>query len=68
MGWQTQSCSQPCNHQSGEVPMEQLSGGGRVRAKRRKVVRHEETIKKLTEEFTGGIRTFIQFNPLYSFI
>ena len=26
-----------------------------MRAKKRKVVRHEETIKKLTEEFTGGV-------------
>ena len=37
--------------------IEQLSGGGRVRAKKRKVVRHEETIMKLPEEFTGGVRT-----------
>ena len=40
---------------------EQLSGGGRVRAKKRKVVRHEETMKKLTEEFTGGVRTLESF-------
>ena len=31
------------------------------RVKKRKVVRHEETIKKLTEEFTGGIRTLESF-------
>ena len=36
-----------------EVTIEQLSGGGRVRAKKRKVVKHEETIKKLMDEFTG---------------
>ena len=31
----------------------------RVRGKKRKVVtvRHKETIMKLTEEFTGGVRT-----------
>ena len=40
---------------------DQLSGGGRVRAKKRKVVRHEETMKKLTEEFTGGVRTLESF-------
>ena len=32
-----------------------------MRAKKRKVVRHEETIKKLTEEFTGGVRTLELF-------
>ena len=37
-----------------QVTIEQLSGGGRVRVKKRKVVRHEETIKKLMDEFTGG--------------
>ena len=37
----TQSWSQPCNHPSGEVTIEQLSGDGRVRAKKREVVRHE---------------------------
>ena len=41
-----------------EVIIEQLSGAGRVRAKKRKVVRHEETIKKLTEKFSGGVRRF----------
>ena len=41
--------------------IEQLSGGGRVRAKKRKVTRHEETIKKLMEEFTGGIRKLASF-------
>ena len=40
-----------------EVTIEQLSGGERVTAKKMKVVRHEKTIKKLMEEFTGGIRT-----------
>ena len=46
-----------------EVTIEQLSGAGRVRAKKRKVVRHEETIKKLMEEFTGavGVRTLESF-------
>ena len=42
-----------------EVTIEQLSVGGRVRAKKRKAVRHEETIMKLMEEFTGGIRTLV---------
>ena len=42
-----------------EVTIEKLSGRGRVRTKKSKVVRHEETIKKLTEEFTGGIRTLV---------
>ena len=32
-----------------------------MRAKKRKVVRHEEIIKKLTEEFTGGTRTLESF-------
>ena len=44
-----------------EVTIEQLSGGRRVRAKKRKVVRHEETIKKLMEELTGGTRTLKSF-------
>ena len=44
-----------------EVTIEQLSGAGRVRANKRKVVRHEETINKLTEEFTGGVRTLESF-------
>ena len=44
-----------------EVTIEQLSGGGRVTAKKRKVVRYEETLKKLMEEFTGGIRTLKSF-------
>ena len=44
-----------------EVTIEQRSGAGRVRAKKRKVVRHEEIIKKLMEEFTGGTRTLESF-------
>ena len=40
-----------------KVTIEQLLGGGRVRAKKRNVVIHEETIKKLMKEFTGDIRT-----------
>ena len=32
-----------------------------MRAKKRKVVTHEETIKKLMEEFTGGVRTLESF-------
>ena len=43
-----------------EVTIEQLSGAGST-AKKRKVVRHEETINKLTEEFTGGVRTLESF-------
>ena len=41
---------------AGEVTIGQLLGDERVRAKKRKMVRHEETITKLMEEFTGGIR------------
>ena len=40
-----------------EVTIEQQSGGRREKAKKRKVVRRKKTIKKLMEEFTGGIRT-----------
>ena len=55
-----------------EVTIEQLSGARRVRAKKMKVVRHEETFQKLTEEFTGGVRTLESFlssliKPLCSF-
>ena len=32
-----------------------------MRPKKRKVARHEETIKKLMEEFTGGIRKLESF-------
>ena len=46
-----------------EVNIEQLSGAGRVRAKKRKVARHEETMKKLTD-FKGGIKTVESLNPL----
>ena len=44
-----------------EVTIEHLTGAGRARAKIRKVVRHEETIKKLMEEFTGGVRRLESF-------
>ena len=44
-----------------EVTIEQLSGGGRATAKKRKMVRYEETLKKLMEAFTGGIRTLESF-------
>ena len=40
-----------------EVSIQQLSGGGRIRAKRKKVVQHEETIKRLHEELTNGSRS-----------
>ena len=33
-----------------EVTIQQLEGGGRLRAKRRKVVEHEENIKRLTDD------------------
>ena len=39
-----------------EVTIEQQSGDRRVTAKKRKVVKHEETIKKLMEDCTGGVR------------
>ena len=51
-----------------EVTIEQLSGAGGVRAKQRNVVRHEETIKKLTEEFTGGVRTLELFIDLITYL
>ena len=44
-----------------EVTIEQLVGGGRIRAKRRKVVQHEETIKRLNDEFTSGSRSLDSF-------
>ena len=44
-----------------EVTIDQLSGSGRVRGNKRKVVRHEKTIKKLMEEFTGSVRTLESF-------
>ena len=55
-----------------EVTIEKLSGHGRVRAKKSKAVRREEIIKKLMEEFTGGIRTLESFlsslsHPVVSF-
>ena len=49
-----------------EVTIEQLSEAGRVRAKKSKVVRHEEIIMKLMEEFTGGIRTLESFLSILS--
>ena len=39
-----------------EVAIEQLAGGGRIRSNRRKVVQHEDTIKRLKVEFTSGVR------------
>ena len=44
-------------HAATEVTIEQQSGGRREKVKKRKVVRRMKTIKKLVEEFTGGIRT-----------
>ena len=44
-------------HAATKVTIEQQSGGRREKAKKRKVVRRMKTIKKLIEEFTGGIRT-----------
>ena len=44
-----------------EVTIEQLSGDRRVRAKKRKVVKHEETIEKLMADYTGGVRKLKSF-------
>ena len=44
-----------------EVAIEQLAGGGRIRSKRRKVVQHEDTIKRLKAEFTNGVRSLDAF-------
>ena len=44
-------------HAATKVTIEQQSGGRREKANKRKVVRRMKTIKKLIEEFTGGIRT-----------
>ena len=42
---------------STEVAIEQVAAGRRRRAKRRKVVQHEEQIKRLTDEFRDGDRS-----------
>ena len=39
---------------STEVAFEQAAAGGKRRAKRRKVVQHEEQIKRLTDKFQDG--------------
>ena len=44
-----------------EVAIEQLAGGGRIRSKQRKVVQHEDTIKRLKAEFTNGVRSLDAF-------
>ena len=44
-----------------EVAIELLTGGGRIRSKRRKVVQHEDTIKRLRTEFTNGVRSLDAF-------
>ena len=38
-----------------EVTIQQLEGGGRLQAKRRKAVQHEENIKRLTDDFLAEI-------------
>ena len=38
-----------------------------VTPSKKKVVRHEETIKKLREKFTGGVRVILIIKPLCSF-
>ena len=40
-----------------EVAIEQLAGGGRIR----KVVQHEDTIKRLKAEFANGVRSLDAF-------
>ena len=40
-----------------EEAIERLAGGVRIRSKQRKVVQHEDTIKRLKTEFTNGIRS-----------
>ena len=42
---------------STDVAIEQVAAGRRRRAKRRKVVQHEEQIKRLTDEFRDGDRS-----------
>ena len=44
-----------------EVTIQQLEGGGRLRAKRRKIIQHEENIKRLTDDFVAGNRTLESF-------
>ena len=44
-----------------EVAIKQLAGGGTIRSKQRKVVQHEDTIKKLKAEFTNGVRSLDAF-------
>ena len=50
-----------------EVAIEQLAGGGTIRSKRRKVVQHEGTIKRLKTEFTDGIRSLDALFHLFIF-
>ena len=44
-----------------EVAIEQLAGGRRIRSKQRKVVQHEDTIKRLKAGFTNGVRSLDAF-------
>ena len=50
-----------------EVTIQQLGGGGRLRTKRRKIVQHEDNIKRLTDNFVAGNRTLESFLSHYSF-
>ena len=44
-----------------EVAIEQLDGGERIRSKRRKVVQHEDNIKRFKTEFTNRVRSLDAF-------
>ena len=50
-----------------EVIIQQLEGGDRLWAKRRKGVQHEETMKSLTDDFVVGNRTLESFLSNISF-
>ena len=50
-----------------EVTIQQLEEEGRLRAKRRKAVQHEENIKRLTDDFVVGNRTLESFLSSISF-
>ena len=50
-----------------QVTIQQLEEGDRLRAKRRKVVQHEENIKSLTNDIMAGNRSLESFLSSISF-